>query len=51
VELRAQVLEIKDRKTTLHCDFYSDEIKTASADVITIRVFDSSKNKKGNVFK
>ncbi|MDA0193444.1 MAG: PaaI family thioesterase [Bacteroidetes bacterium] len=51
VELRAQVIEVKDRKTTLHCDFYCEGIKTVEAEVIAIRVFDSSKNKIQNIFK
>ncbi|NQZ75507.1 MAG: PaaI family thioesterase [Ekhidna sp.] len=46
VELRASVVEVKGRKTVLRCDFYSDKgIKTAEAEVVAIRVFDSSENK------
>jgi acyl-coenzyme A thioesterase PaaI-like protein len=41
VELRARVLEVKGKKTVLHCDFYADSgEKTAEADVVAIRVFD-----------
>lgn len=51
VELRARVIEVKGRKTVLKCDFYSAEgEKTAEADVVAIRVFDSSEGKE-TVFK
>jgi acyl-coenzyme A thioesterase PaaI-like protein len=42
VELRSRIIEVKNRKTVLKCDFYSQGQKTAEADVIAIRVFDSS---------
>lgn len=51
VELRARVTEMKGRKIVLNCDFYSQGKKTAEAEVIGIRVFDSSKDKEGSVFK
>lgn len=38
VELRARVIEIKGRKTTVHCDVFSNGEKTAEATVIGIRV-------------
>ena len=41
VVLRAQVTEMKGRKTVVKCDFYSKDIKTAEAEVIAIRVFSS----------
>ena len=44
VEIRAKVTEIKGRKTTLECLIKSDGIITAKADVIAIRVWDSSKD-------
>ena len=44
VELRATVLEIKGRKVVMKCEIYSDSVHTATADVIAIRVFDSSKD-------
>ncbi len=44
VELRARVTEVKNRKTVLWCDFYSEGKKTAEAEVIAIRVFDSSQD-------
>ncbi|MEM0940047.1 MAG: PaaI family thioesterase [Bacteroidota bacterium] len=51
VQLRAKVLEAKGRKTTLRCDLWDEKgNKTAEADVVAIRVFDSSENKK-SVFK
>ena len=45
IELRALVLEQKGKKTTVQCDVYVDGLKTAEANVIAIRVFDSSKEK------
>lgn len=45
IELRASVLEQKGKKTTVQCDVYVDGLKTAEANVIAIRVFDSSKEK------
>lgn len=50
VELRAKVLEIKGRKITLSCDLYSNGIKTVEANVIAIRVFDSTDSKENNPF-
>ncbi len=44
VELRARILEVKNKKTVLWCDFYSEGKKTAEAEVVAIRVFDSSQN-------
>ena len=46
VELRAVVKNIKGRKVEIHCEVFSDGIKTAEGDVIAIRVFDSSKSDK-----
>ena len=51
VELRAKVLEVKGKKTVLKCDFYCLGEKTAEADVVAIRVFDSSTDAGGNLFK
>ncbi|MFY0600109.1 MAG: PaaI family thioesterase [Cyclobacteriaceae bacterium] len=51
VELRAKVMEVKNRKTVLKCDVFSGELKTAEAEVVAIRVFDSSSNEGGNPFK
>jgi len=47
VELRAKVVEIKGRKVVLTCQAFSDGILSAEADVIAIRVYDSSKDDKG----
>ncbi len=38
VTLRAHILEIKGRKTTVACDVFADGEKTAEAEVIGIRV-------------
>ncbi len=51
VELRARVIEVKNKKTVLKCDVYSDGEKTAEADVIAIRVYDSSQPQPANAFK
>ncbi len=42
IELRAKVLEIKGKKVTIHCDVWVEGNKTAEANVIAIKVFDSS---------
>ncbi|MFK7904764.1 MAG: PaaI family thioesterase [Chitinophagales bacterium] len=42
IELRAKVLEIKGKKVTIHCDVWVERKKTAEANVIAIKVFDSS---------
>ena len=44
VELRAKVHEIKGRKVVLTCTVFSQGVMTAEADVVAIRVFDSSKD-------
>jgi len=51
IELRAQVTEIKSRKVTLKCDVFSQGLKTAEAEIIGIRVYDSSKPENENSFK
>ena len=50
VELRATVTEQKGRKTSVSCELYSQGILTATAEVIAIRVFDSSQENGDNVF-
>ncbi|MFK7954090.1 MAG: PaaI family thioesterase [Ekhidna sp.] len=51
VELRARVVEVNGKKTVMKCDFYSEKgEKTAEADIVAIRVFDSSDGKE-TVFK
>ncbi|MDI9357236.1 MAG: hypothetical protein QM536_09460 [Chitinophagaceae bacterium] len=51
IELRASVREVKERKTILSCFLFADGIKTAEAEVIAIRVYDSSKIEAENIFK
>ncbi len=51
VELRARVVEVKDRKTVLKCEVFAKKIKTAEAEVVAIRVYDSSKAEGVNPFK
>ena len=43
IELRAKVLEMKGKKVVMVCDAFSEGVRTATAEVIAIRVFDSSK--------
>ena len=52
IELRAQVVEMKGRKTSMKCQVYCEGIQTAECEVIAIRVFDSSQahGHKNNVF-
>ncbi len=50
VTLRAWVTEIKGRKTTLRCEVFSANVLTAEADVIAIRVVDSSSSPDNNPF-
>lgn len=47
VTLKAKVIETKGRKTVLKCDVISNGELTAQADVVAIRVFDSSKDNVG----
>lgn len=51
VELRAKVIEVKNRKTILKCEVFSSGILTAEADVVAIRVYDSSVEGAENPFK
>ncbi len=51
VELRTRISNVKDRKTSMHCDFFQEGIKTAEAEVIGIRVYDSSNESENNPFK
>lgn len=51
VVLKARVEEVKGRKTVLSCEMYSQGSKTAEANVVAIRVFDSSQDKGNNPFK
>jgi acyl-CoA thioesterase FadM len=51
IELRARILEVKNRKTVLKCEVLSKGVLTAEADVVAIRVFDSSNHQGENPFK
>jgi acyl-coenzyme A thioesterase PaaI-like protein len=51
VELRAQIIEVKNRKTVLECELISQGKVTAKAEVVAIRVFDSSQQDGENLFK
>lgn len=51
VELRARVVEVKGKKTVLKCEILSEGGVTAEAEVVAIRVFDSSLEQGGNAFK
>ena len=48
IELRAKIKEIKGRKVVMSCIAKSDGEITAEAEVIAIRVFDSSKDEESN---
>lgn len=50
VELRATIKEVKNRKTVLWCETFSEGVKTAEAEVVAIRVYDSSQVKSKGVF-
>lgn len=51
IELRARIIEVKNRKTILSCRVIVSGEITAEADVIAIRVFDSSLQTENNPFK
>ena len=52
VELRAKIVEVKERKTIMTCDLISSRGEiSVTADVIAIRVFDSSVDSVENIFK
>lgn len=50
IELRAKVTEVKGRKTSLTCEVIVDKVKTAEAEIIGLRVFDSSQKNENNPF-
>lgn len=50
-ELRAKIIAVKNRKTVLMCELISQGKVTAEADVVAIRVFDSSQQVGENAFK
>ena len=49
VTLRAQVVEMKGRKTRLTCQIYSGDEMTARAEVVAVRVFEGAEEE-GNPF-
>jgi acyl-coenzyme A thioesterase PaaI-like protein len=51
IKLIAKVLAVKNRKTTVVCEVWVNDVLTAQAEVIAIRVFDSSENTENNPFK
>ena len=51
VELRAKIVEVKNRKTVMSCSLLSQGEISAEAEVVAIRVFDSSQSVGENVFK
>lgn len=51
IELRTKVTEVKGKKTVMSCTASVDGEITAEAEVIAIRVFDSSSHKGDNPFK
>lgn len=50
VEIRASVIEVKNRKTTLTAEVWCGDVCTATAEVIALRVVDSSQDTTGNPF-
>ncbi len=50
VEIRANVIEVKNRKTTLTAEVWCGGECTATAEVIALRVVDSSQDTNGNPF-
>ena len=51
IEVRTKITEIKGKKTVMTCQVFSEGEQTVSAEVIAIRVFDSSQASHGNAFK
>jgi len=51
VELKAKIIEVKGKKTVLSCELYSQGEITAIAEVVAIRVYDSSLETGTNPFK
>jgi acyl-coenzyme A thioesterase PaaI-like protein len=50
IELRAKIVEVKNRKIVLRCEAWAGGQQTAEADVVAIRVFDSSQESTNNPF-
>ena len=51
IELRTKILEVKGRKTVMTCEAIVEGVVTATAEVIGIRVYDSSNHTGENPFK
>ncbi len=51
IELRAKVIEVKGRKTVINCNVLVENVTTAEARVVAIRVYDSSQDSGDNPFK
>ncbi len=51
VELRARIIEVKGKKTVMECELIQEGDTKATAEVVGIRVFDSSNDNGGNPFK
>ncbi|MBT32653.1 MAG: thioesterase superfamily [Thalassobius sp.] len=51
VILKAKVLEIKNKKVVMQCDVFSEGEKTAEAEVIAIKVYNSAEDQSQNPFK
>jgi acyl-coenzyme A thioesterase PaaI-like protein len=50
IKIIAQITEVKGRKTTMHCEAWAGDTLTAEAEVVAIRVFDSSQAHGHNPF-
>ncbi len=50
IKIMAQITEVKGRKTTMRCEAWAGDILTAEAEVVAIRVFDSSQAHGQNPF-
>jgi len=50
LEVRAKVSEITNKKVVIHCITLSEGVKTSEAEVIAIRVYDSSADNSKNIF-
>ena len=51
IELRTKIIEVKGRKTVMECEAIVEGVVTATAEVIGIRVYDSSNHTGENPFK
>jgi acyl-coenzyme A thioesterase PaaI-like protein len=50
VELIAHIIEVKGKKTVVKCAVWSAGVQTAEAEIIALRVYDSSNTELGNPF-